>query len=141
MFHQIEGLVVDKGIGFADLKAVLAYFAETFFGPTTKIRFMPSYFPFVEPGAQMDVQCFMCQGTKKLSTGESCSLCKATGWIEMLGAGMVHPQVLRNVGYDPEVYSGFAFGMGVERILMTRAQVRDIRNFLESDLRFLGKFR
>lgn len=140
IFHQIEGLVIDECVGFADLKGVLTYFAEKYFGASTRVRFMPSYFPFVEPGAQMDVQCFMCQGTRKLPAGDSCGLCKATGWIEMLGAGMVHPQVLRNVGYDPEKYSGFAFGMGVERILMTRAQVRDIRYFLESDLRFLGQF-
>ncbi len=140
IFHQVEGLVVDEGVSFADLKAVLATFAEKFFGSNTRVRFMPSYFPFVEPGAQMDVQCFLCQGTKKLPSGDSCSLCKATGWIEMLGAGMVHPQVLRNVGCDPEKYTGFAFGMGVERIVMTRAQVRDIRYFLESDLRFLEQF-
>ena len=140
IFHQIEGLVIDEGVSFADLKGVLTTFAETYFGASTRVRFMPSYFPFVEPGAQMDVQCFLCQGTKKLAAGGPCNLCKATGWIEMLGAGMVHPQVLRNVGYDPEKYSGFAFGMGVERILMTRAQVRDIRYFLESDLRFLEQF-
>jgi phenylalanyl-tRNA synthetase alpha chain len=140
LFHQIEGLVVDENISFADLKGTLTYFAEKYFGSSTKVRFMPSYFPFVEPGAQMDVTCFFCGGSKRTKTGEPCGLCKATGWIEMLGAGMVHPQVLRNVGYDPKKYTGFAFGMGVERIVMTRSQVRDIRSFLESDLRFLEQF-
>lgn len=140
VFHQIEGLVVDKGITFADLKGTLTYFAEEYFGSQTKVRFLPSYFPFVEPGAQMDVQCFMCKGSRALPTGEPCSLCKATGWIEMLGAGMVHPQVLRNVGYDDKKLTGFAFGMGVERINMVRSQIRDIRYFLDSDLRFLEQF-
>jgi phenylalanyl-tRNA synthetase alpha chain len=140
VFHQIEGLYVDKNVSFSDLKGTLAYFSRKFFGSETKVRFSPSYFPFVEPGAQMDVQCFLCQGTKRLPSGDACSLCKATGWIEMLGAGMVHPQVLRNVGYDPKKVSGFAFGMGVERIVMTLYQIRDIRYFLESDLRFLEQF-
>ncbi|MCG3203829.1 MAG: Phenylalanine--tRNA ligase alpha subunit [Elusimicrobia bacterium] len=141
IFHQIEGLVVDQHVSFSDLKAVLAHFSEVYFGTQTRVRFLPSYFPFVEPGAQMDVQCFLCQGTQKNSSGQACPLCKATGWIEMLGAGMVHSQVFRNVGIDPEKYSGFAFGMGVERILMTRSQVRDIRYFLESDIRFLRQFK
>lgn len=140
VFHQIEGLYVDEKVTFSDLKGTLAYFAREFFGTDTKVRFSPSYFPFVEPGAQMDVQCFNCGGSKRTVEGHACGLCKATGWIEMLGAGLVHPQVLRNVGYDPKKVSGFAFGMGVERILMTRAQVRDIRLFLESDLRFLEQF-
>ena len=140
IFHQIEGLAVDEGLSFADLKGTLAYFAESYFGPKTKIRFSPSYFPFVEPGAQVDVTCFLCGGGGKLDGGSPCNICKATGWIEVLGAGMVNPQVLRNVGVDPKVHTGFAFGIGVERIVMTRLQVRDIRLFLDSDLRFLEQF-
>ncbi len=140
VFHQIEGLAVDEGLSFADLKGTLSYFAESYFGPKTKVRFSPSYFPFVEPGAQMEASCFGCSGAGKLADGAPCGICKATGWIEVLGAGMVHPQVLRNVGYDPEKVSGFAFGIGVERIVMTRFGVRDIRHFLESDLRFLEQF-
>ncbi|MFN0118638.1 MAG: phenylalanine--tRNA ligase subunit alpha [Elusimicrobiota bacterium] len=141
VFHQIEGLYVAEKVSFADLKGTLTYFAQKYFGSQTKVRFLPSYFPFVEPGAQMDVSCFACAGNKVLPSGENCSLCKATGWIEMLGAGMVHPQVLKNVGYDPKKVSGFAFGMGVERIVMTRYKVRDIRLFLDSDLRFLEQFK
>jgi phenylalanyl-tRNA synthetase alpha chain len=141
IFHQLEGLAVDEGLSFADLKGTLTYFAESYFGPKTKVRFSPSYFPFVEPGAQMDASCFMCEGSGKLSTGTACGICKATGWIELLGAGMVNPQVLRNVGYDPQKVTGFAFGIGIERIVMTRLQVRDIRLFLDSDMRFLEQFR
>lgn len=140
VFHQIEGLAVDEGITFADLKGTLTHFARKFFGEDTPVRFRPSYFPFVEPGAEMDLGCFLCKGAKKTPEGQNCPLCKASGWIEMLGAGMVHPQVLRNVGYDAEKYTGFAFGMGIERIVMTQSQVRDIRSFLESDLRFLEQF-
>jgi phenylalanyl-tRNA synthetase alpha chain len=140
IFHQIEGLAVDEGLSFADLKGTLAHFAESYFGPKTKVRFSPSYFPFVEPGAQMDVTCFLCGGEGRLAEGGPCNICKATGWIEVLGAGMVNPQVLRNVGYDPEKVTGFAFGIGVERIVMTRLQVRDIRLFLDSDVRFLEQF-
>jgi phenylalanyl-tRNA synthetase alpha chain len=141
IFHQIEGLVVDTDVSFADLKGTLTYFANEFFGSAGKVRFRPSYFPFVEPGAEMDVECFICHGTKKTPQGTPCGLCKQSGWIEMLGAGMVHPQVLRNVGIDPEKYSGFAFGMGIERIVMTKHQIRDIRFFLDSDLRFVEQFR
>jgi phenylalanyl-tRNA synthetase alpha chain len=140
IFHQVEGLAVDKNLSMPDLKGTLTDFAGAYFGGSTKVRFNPSYFPFVEPGAQMDVECFVCHGSKEGALGQPCSLCKATGWLEMLGAGMVHPQVLRNVGYDPEIYTGFAFGMGVERLVMTRLQVRDIRLFLEADLRFLEQF-
>jgi phenylalanyl-tRNA synthetase alpha chain len=140
VFHQVEGLVIDKNVSFADLKGTLTHFAEKFFGKKIKVRFMPSYFPFVEPGAQMDVQCFVCGGSGSLKTGAPCGLCKATGWIEMLGAGLVHPQVLRNVGLDPEQWSGFAFGMGVERIVMTRSRVNDIRHFIDGDLRFIEQF-
>jgi phenylalanyl-tRNA synthetase alpha chain len=140
VFHQIEGLAIDENLTFADLKGTLAYFAESYFGPKTKVRFSPSYFPFVEPGAQMEASCFGCAGAGKLDDGTPCGICKSTGWMEVLGAGMVHPQVLRNVGYDPEKLSGFAFGIGVERIVMTRFGVRDIRHFLDSDLRFLEQF-
>jgi len=139
-FHQIEGLAIDTDITFADLKGVLTHFAQKYFGEEAKVRFRPSYFPFVEPGAEMDLQCFLCHGAKVTEKGEPCHICKASGWIEMLGAGMVHPQVLRNVGYNPEKYTGFAFGMGIERIVMTRYQIRDIRFFLDSDLRFLEQF-
>jgi len=140
IFHQVEGLAVDANITFADLKGTLEYFAKHYFDAETKVRFSPSYFPFVEPGAEMSVLCFGCRGTKKKDNGDPCSLCKGSGWIEMLGAGMVHPQVLRNVGIDPEKNTGFAFGMGVERIIMTRLGVDNIRTFLESDLRFLEQF-
>ncbi len=140
IFHQIEGLAVDENLSFADLKGTLAHFAESYFGPKTKVRFSPSYFPFVEPGAQMDASCFLCGGSGRINGEVPCNICKATGWIEVLGAGMVNPQVLRNVGYDPEKVTGFAFGIGVERIVMTRLQVRDIRLFLDSDLRFLEQF-
>lgn len=140
VFHQVEGLAVDRDISFADLKGTLTYFSQKYFGSERKVRFRPGYFPFVEPGAEMDLQCFHCNGKKTLPTGDNCPVCKATGWLEMLGAGMVHPQVLRNVGYDPAAYTGFAFGMGIERIVMTRYQVRDIRSFLESSLDFLERF-
>ena len=141
IFHQIEGLAVDTHITFGDLKGTLIHFAKKFFGEEQKVRFRPSYFPFVEPGAEMDLECFVCHGRKKNDKGEPCGLCKASGWIEMLGAGMVHPQVFRNVGYDPKKYIGFAFGMGIERIVMTRLGIRDIRYFLDPDLRFLEQFR
>ncbi|MCB4756909.1 MAG: phenylalanine--tRNA ligase subunit alpha [Elusimicrobia bacterium] len=141
IFHQIEGLAVDSDITFADLKGSLKYFAQKYLGAHTVVRFRPSYFPFVEPGAEMDVQCFLCRGEKQLSDGKPCNLCKATGWIELLGAGMVHPNVFRAVGYDPTKVTGYAFGMGIERIVMTRYGIRDIRLFLDSDLRFLEQFR
>lgn len=140
IFHQIEGLAVDKKISFSNLKGTLKYFAQKFFGGDLAIRFRPSYFPFVEPGAEMDVQCFMCRGKKELEDGRPCNICKTSGWIELLGAGMVHPNVFNAVGYDPEKTTGFAFGMGVERLVMVRSGVRDIRSFLESDMRFLEQF-
>jgi phenylalanyl-tRNA synthetase alpha chain len=127
IFYQIEGLAIDQNITFADLKGTLTHFAKKFFGGDLKVRFRPSYFPFVEPGAEMDLE-WDRDGSGKKS------------WMEILGAGMVHPQVLRNVGYDPEVYSGFAFGMGIERIVMAKYKIPDIRSFLESDLRFLEQF-
>jgi phenylalanyl-tRNA synthetase alpha chain len=135
VFHQVEGLAVDEGITFADLKGTLLAFAREMFGPEARVRLSPDYFPFVEPGAQLAVSCFVCGGT-----GAGCRTCKETGWIELLGCGMVHPNVLRNVGYDAERYTGFAFGMGVERVAMLVYGVPDIRMFYEGDVRFLRQF-
>lgn len=133
MFYQVEGLAVDKGITMADLKGVLVAFAQRIFWPDTQCRFRCHYFPFVEPGMEMDVQCPICRGS-------GCRVCKSTGWIELLGAGMVHPEVLRKVGYDPEEVNGFAFGMGPERISMVVHTIDDIRLFYGNDLRFLQQF-
>ena len=133
LFHQLEGLVVDKGITMGDLKGTLEIFAKKLFGESTKIRFRPHHFPFTEPSAEVDVSCFVCGG-------KGCRLCKGEGWIEILGAGMVHPFVLSNCGIDPEEYSGFAFGLGVERITMTKYGIDDIRLFYENDERFLEQF-
>ena len=133
LFHQLEGLVVDKGITMADLRATLSTFAQAMFGEQTKIRFRPHHFPFTEPSAEVDVSCFACGG-------KGCRLCKGEGWIEILGAGMVHPNVLRNCGIDPEIYSGFAFGLGVERIAMLKYHIDDIRLLYENDVRFLEQF-
>ncbi|MEW6045794.1 MAG: phenylalanine--tRNA ligase subunit alpha [Bacillota bacterium] len=133
VFHQVEGLLVDEGIRMSDLKGVLTEFARGMYGPERPVRFMPSYFPFTEPSAEMYVQCGICGGA-------GCRSCKGSGWLEILGCGMVHPQVLRNVGYDPERYTGFAFGMGVERIAMLRYGIDDIRLLYENDLRFLRQF-
>ncbi|PYN22613.1 MAG: phenylalanine--tRNA ligase subunit alpha [Candidatus Rokuibacteriota bacterium] len=133
MFHQVEGLAVDRGITMADLKGTLALFAREMFGPRSQIRFRPSFFPFTEPSAEADVLCFVCHG-------DGCRLCKQGGWLEILGSGMVHPQVLRNVGYDPEEVTGWAFGMGIERIAMLKYGIDDLRLFFENDLRFLGQF-
>jgi len=133
MFHQVEGLAVDRGISMGDLKGTLELFAREMFGPENRIRFRPSFFPFTEPSAEVDVLCFLCQGT-------GCRVCKLSGWLEILGSGMVHPEVLRGVGYDPEEVTGFAFGMGVERIAMLKYGIDDIRLFFESDLRFLTQF-
>ncbi len=133
MFYQVEGLAVDKGLTMADLKGVLNAFAQRMFWPEIRTRFRCDYFPFVEPGVDMSVQCPICRG-------DGCRVCKASGWIEMLGAGMVHPQVLRNVGYDPDEVNGFAFGMGPERITMIKHAVDDIRLFYGNDLRFLQQF-
>ena len=138
MFHQVEGLCVDRGITFADLKGTLAAFARAFFGPGTKTRFRPSYFPFVEPGAEVDVSCSLCGGTGR-KDGKRCGTCKETGWLEVLGAGMVHPKVLQNGGMPADV-TGFAFGFGVERMAMLRYGVDDLRLFFENDLRFLEQF-
>jgi phenylalanyl-tRNA synthetase alpha chain len=132
-FAQVEGLVVDEGISLVDLKATLTHFARRFFSATTKVRFRPSYFPFTEPSAEMDVECQLCHGS-------GCSACKGSGWMEILGAGMVHPRVLEEGRIDPERYTGFAFGMGPARIAMLRHGVRDIRLLYEGDMRFLGQF-
>jgi len=132
-FEQLEGLAVDEGISFVDLKATLAEFARRFFGARTTVRFRPSFFPFTEPSAEVDVSCTLCGG-------QGCSVCKGTGWVEIMGAGMVHPAVFRNVGYDPEKYTGFAFGMGPGRIAMTRYGISDIRLLYDSDVRFLQQF-
>ena len=133
LFHQFEGLVVDKGVTMADLKGTLETFAKQMFGEETKIRFRPHHFPFTEPSAEVDVSCFVCGG-------KGCRVCKNEGWIEILGAGMVHPFVLSNCGIDPNEYSGFAFGMGIERVAMTRYGIDDIRHFYENDDRFLAQF-
>ncbi len=133
IFHQVEGLYVAKNVSFADLKQVLLYFAKEMFGSNVEIRLRPSYFPFTEPSAEMDVSCTLCGG-------KGCGVCKGSGWLEILGCGMVDPAVLENNGIDPKEYSGYAFGMGVERIAMLRYGVDDIRNFFENDMRFLQQF-
>lgn len=132
-FHQVEGLYIDKNVSMADLEQVLLGFARRMFGPDTKIRLRPSYFPFTEPSAEMDISCHICGG-------KGCALCKGTGWVEILGCGMVDPNVLKNCGIDPEVYSGYAFGMGVERIANLKYKVKDLRLFSENDVRFLKEF-
>jgi phenylalanyl-tRNA synthetase alpha chain len=134
VFHQVEGLYVDENVSFADLKQTLLYFAQVMFGEKTQIRLRPSYFPFTEPSAEMDVTCLICHG-------EGCPVCKHSGWVEILGCGMVDPQVFENCGIDPDRYTGFAFGMGIERIAMLTYGVDDIRLFTENDLRFLEQFR
>ena len=133
LFHQIEGLFVDKDITFADLKGILNEFVRIYFGSARPTRFRASYFPFTEPSAEVDVQCIMCGG-------KGCRTCSGTGWLEVLGSGMVHANVLRNVGIDPEIYSGFAFGMGVERLTMLKYAINDIRLFFNNDTRFLKQF-
>ncbi|MEG1994250.1 MAG: phenylalanine--tRNA ligase subunit alpha [Oscillospiraceae bacterium] len=133
VFHQVEGLVVDKNVTMADLKGTLEIFAKRLYGEDSVVRFRPHHFPFTEPSAEMDVRCFACNG-------EGCRLCKGEGWIEILGCGMVHPKVLENCGIDSEEYSGFAFGMGLERIVMRRYNIDDLRLFYENDIRFLDQF-
>jgi phenylalanyl-tRNA synthetase alpha chain len=135
VFHQVEGLVVDQDISFADLKGTLEIFSRLFFGDKIKTRFRPSYFPFVEPGAEMDINCSICQGTDG-----HCPVCKGGGWLEILGAGMVHPNVFKGMGYDPNQVSGFAFGMGIERMIMIRYGIRDMRLFYENHIDFLKQF-
>jgi len=133
MFHQVEGLLVDERVTFAELKGVLIQFAKEFFGPETPMRFRPSFFPFTEPSAEVDIGCVLCKGS-------GCRVCKESGWLEILGAGMVHPAVFEAVDYDPEKYVGFAFGMGIERIAMLKFGIDDIRLFFENDIRFLRQF-
>jgi len=133
MFHQVEGLMVDKGITFSNLKGVLVAFLHRMFGSDTPVRFRPSFFPFTEPSAEVDIGCILCNGA-------GCRVCKGSGWLEILGAGMVNPRVFEYVGYDPEEYSGFAFGMGIERIAMLKYSIDDIRLFFENDIRFLKQF-
>ncbi len=133
MFHQVEGLMIDRQVTFSNLKGILIAFIHLMFGHDTPVRFRPSFFPFTEPSAEVDMGCILCKGA-------GCRVCKGSGWLEILGAGMVHPVVLENVGYDIDIYNGFAFGMGVERIAMLKYQIDDIRLFFENDLRFLRQF-
>jgi len=133
MFHQVEGFIVDDHITFGDLKGTLTYFVQQFFGPHVQMRFRPSFFPFTEPSAEVDIQCVICRG-------QGCPVCKKSGWLEILGSGMIDPEVFRFVGYDPEVYTGFAFGLGVERIAMLQVGLNDIRIFFENNLQFLKQF-
>ena len=133
-FHQVEGLYIDENVSFADLKQTLYFFVQEMFGKDVKVRFRPSYFPFTEPSAEMDISCQIC-------TGKGCNICKHTGWVEILGSGMVHPNVLKNFDIDPEKYTGFAFGMGVERIAQLKYQVNDLRLYSQNDLRFLQQFK
>ena len=133
MFHQIEGLMVDKNISFGDLKGILTTFVHQFFDKETSLRFRPSFFPFTEPSAEVDIRCVMCKGA-------GCRICSKTGWLEVLGSGMVHPAVFENVGYDTDIYTGFAFGVGIERMAMLKYGIDDIRKYYENDLRFLGQF-
>lgn len=133
IFHQVEGLYVDKDVSFADLKQTLYYFVQELFGVGTEVRFRPSYFPFTEPSAEMDIQCKNCGG-------KGCNICKYSGWVEILGCGMVDPNVLQNCGIDPNEYSGFAFGVGIERLAMNKFKIKDIRMFFENDVRLLSQF-
>lgn len=133
-FHQVEGLYVDRNVSFADLKQTLYHFAKEMFGKDTRIRLRPSFFPFTEPSAEIDISCFICHG-------KGCNICKQTGWVEIAGSGMVHPNVLRNVNVDPETFTGFAFGMGIERVTMLRYGINDLRLFSENDVRFLKQFK
>jgi phenylalanyl-tRNA synthetase alpha chain len=140
-FHQVEGLLVDRGIHFSHLKGTLEVFCRSFYGPHIVLRFRPGYFPFTEPSAEVDISCFMCSEAGAASRPDpNCRVCKGSGWLEILGSGMVHPQVLRNCGIDPEEFSGFAFGMGIERVAMVKYGVPDLRLLYENDLRLLGQF-
>jgi len=133
MFHQVEGLLVDKGVTFAELKGTLQAFVHAFFGKAIGTHLRPSFFPFTEPSAEVDISCVHCRG-------KGCRACKMTGWLEVLGAGMVHPNVFKAVGYDPEEVSGYAFGIGVERVAFLRYGIEDLRHFFENDARFLEQF-
>lgn len=134
VFHQVEGLYIDKNVSFLDLKETLAYFVKELFGANTKMRFRPSFFPFTEPSAEVDISCFICNS-------KGCNICKKSGWVEIGGAGMVDPNVLESAGIDSKIYSGFAFGMGIERITMLKYQINDLRLFTENDIRFLRQFK
>jgi len=143
MFHQVEGFMVDNDIRFSDLKGVLEVFAKAIFGQEIKMRFRPHFFPFTEPSAEVDISCIICKGEQRTENREQrrhCSVCGGKGWLEILGSGMIHPNVFKHVGYDPKKYTGFAFGMGVERIAMLKHGIDDIRLFFENDLRFLKQF-
>jgi phenylalanyl-tRNA synthetase alpha chain len=140
MFPQMEGLLVDEGVSFADLKGTLLHFVRRFFGPKLGVRLRPSYFPFTEPSAEVDATCYLCSGNGQ-NDGRACKLCKGSGWIEIGGAGMVHPNVFKAVGYDPRAVTGFAFGMGLSRMAMLKFEVNDLRSFYEHDTRFLAQFR
>jgi phenylalanyl-tRNA synthetase alpha chain len=133
MFHQVEGLMVDRNVSFADLKGILTHFIHSIFDAETPVRFRPSFFPFTEPSAEVDIGCVICRGS-------GCRVCSGTGWLEVLGAGLVHPEVFRHVGYDPEEFSGFAFGLGIERIAMLKYGINDIRLYYDNDQRFLKQF-
>ena len=137
MFHQIEGILVDKKVSLGDLRGTLQVFSQKIFGAETRIRFRPSFFPFTEPSAEVDISCMFCAGKGQMADHSACRVCKGTGWLEVLGCGMVAPEVFQSVGYDPEKWSGFAFGMGVERIAMLKYGITDLRMFFENDLRFL----
>ena len=132
-FHQLEGFYIDKGVDFSDLLSMMDAFMSKLFGEKVETRFRPSYFPFVEPGMEVDVRCTSCKGS-------GCRLCKRTGWLEVLGAGLIHPNVLKKANIDPEIYSGYAWGMGIERPLLLRSRIPDIRLFTQNDLRFLAQF-
>jgi phenylalanyl-tRNA synthetase alpha chain len=138
MFHQVEGFMVDEQVTFADLKGVLVHFLRRLFGPETGVRFRPSFFPFTEPSAEVDIACSACVAAGRPAPG--CRVCRGKGWLEVLGSGMIHPNVLRAVGYDPEVVRGFAFGMGIDRLALLRHDLDDLRLFFENDLRFLGQY-
>jgi phenylalanyl-tRNA synthetase alpha chain len=139
MFHQLEGFLVDRAVTFGDLKGVLQLFVQRMFGDDTHLRFRPSFFPFTEPSAEIDISCVICGGTRSVD-GAPCRVCKASGWLEILGAGMIHPAVFTAVGYDPEAVTGFAFGVGIERVAMLKYGINDIRLFFQNDLRFLRQF-
>ena len=139
MFHQIEGLLVDHHVSMADLRGTLTVFVRKIFGSKTEVRFRPSFFPFTEPSAEVDISCVMCGG-KGEAGGQTCRVCKGTGWVEILGCGMVDPNVFKAVGYDPELYTGFAFGLGIERVAMLKYGIGDLRMFFENDVRFLEQF-
>src|SRR5688572_20907111 len=141
MFHQVEGFMVDKNIAFSDLKGVLTHVLRQIFNRDAGVRFRPSFFPFTEPSTEVDIHCLFCKGVGQSGEGHMCRVCKGTGWLEILGAGMIDPSVFKFVGYDPEQVSGFAFGMGVERIAMLKYGIDDIRLFFQNDLRFLNQFR